>query len=95
MIEKDFIQMWQADGIELYEMDVREVGEFYYKLLTIHMPWSSVEYGRHGAILLKISKNDRTIIAHDTHNIIGGTPNDPVKNVTQETQDWFEKHVGI
>jgi len=90
---EDFRRLWEEDGFHLTETERKEKGGFYYLLLRLKSDQSTEEYGRHGAILMKVEKATGEIDSYDTMNLAGDWQgNTPY---TLEVQEWFERHVGL
>ena len=87
---KDFIDMWQTDGTKLVEQERRNINGTIWLLYAVYYPQSTYDYGRHGAILMKVDAKTKVILLHDCRNISGEVG----KNYRQGIDDWFNEHVG-
>jgi hypothetical protein len=80
-----FLKLWTEDGTRLVEHDRQVRNGFLWILYGVYFPESTVDYGRHVALLLKIDGQTIEILGHDMHNITGETVHREV--------DWFLDHV--
>ena len=87
---KDFIDMWQEDGTKLVEQQRKSLNGHVWILYAVYFPESTYDYGRHGALLLKIDSKADVILLHDGKNISGEVN----PNYRQGIDEWFLKHVG-
>ena len=87
---KDFIDMWQVDGTKLVEQERRALNGHIWILYAVYYPESTSEYGRHGAMLMKVDSETDIILLHDCKNISGEVN----KNYRQGIDDWFKEHIG-
>jgi len=86
----EFKTMWCSDGTKLVEQDKRvldDKDEIWY-LFAVYFPESTVEHGRHMAMILKCSNEDE-IMMHDLKNISG-----TAESNRRLMDEWFERHVG-
>lgn len=87
---KDFLDMWQGDGTRLVEQTRRNLNGCIWVLYAVYFPESTYDYGRHGAILVKIDAKTDIILLHDCKNISGEVNG----NYRQGIDEWFKEHVG-
>ena len=87
---RDFIDMWQEDGTKLVEEQCKSINGHIWLLYAVYFPQSTLDYGRHGALLLKIDAKTEIILMHDGKNISG----EVTKNYRQGIDDWFKEHAG-
>ena len=87
---KDFIDMWQVDGTKLVEQERRNHNGHIWILYAVYYPESTYEYGRHGAMLMKVDSKTDIILLHDCKNITGEVD----KNYRQGIDEWFKEHIG-
>jgi len=87
---QDFLNMWQEDGTKLIQEQKQQVNGSTWYLYAVYYPESTYEYGRHGAILMKVDTKTQVIILHDCKNISGEVS----ENYRQGIDDWFKEHVG-
>lgn len=87
---KDFIDMWQEDGTKLVEQQRQSLNGHIWILYAVYFPESTTDYGRHGALLLKIDAKTDIILLHDGKNISGEVNG----NYRQGIDAWFNEHVG-
>jgi hypothetical protein len=80
-----FLKLWTEDGTRLVEHDRQVRNGFLWILYGVYFPESTVDYGRHVALLLKIDGQTKEILGHDMHNITGETVHREV--------GWFLDHV--
>ena len=85
MTLEEFLKLWTEDGTQLVEHDRQVRDGFLWILYGVYFPESTVDYGRHMALLLKIIGDTGEILGHDMHNITGETVHREV--------DWFLDHV--
>ena len=86
----DFINMWQTDGTKLIEQERRNINGHIWILYAVYYPESTYEYGRHGAILMKVDAETEVILLHDCKNLAGEVN----KNYRQGIDEWFNEHAG-
>ena len=87
---QDFIALWTSDGTKLTEEDKQELNDATWILYSVYFPDSTQDYGRHMAMLLKVSK-DGIILKHDLENLSGTQ----IGGGHRDIKDWFLKHVGV
>ncbi|KKN10580.1 hypothetical protein LCGC14_1035190 [marine sediment metagenome] len=90
IVLKDFLAMWTEDGTKLVEEKRQAVNGHIWLLYAVYFPESTLDYGRHGALLLKLDAKTEVILAHDGTNISGEVN----KNYRQGIDEWFKEHVG-
>ena len=82
---EEFLKLWTEDGTRLVEHDRQTRNGFLWILYGVYFPESTVDYGRHMALLLKIAGTTGKIPGHDMHNVTGETAHREV--------DWFLDNV--
>ena len=87
---RGFLQMWRSDGTKLIRESHKIVNGATWFLYSVYFPDSTLNYGRHMAMILKVNTKTRIILMHDLKNLT-----DKVKeNYRQGIDTWFEEHAG-
>jgi hypothetical protein len=87
---RDFLRMWRADGTKLIKESRRVVNGAVWLLYSVYFPDSTITYGRHMAMILKVDAKTRVILMHDLKNLTSEVK----ENYRQGIDAWFEEHVG-
>lgn len=86
----EFIEMWESDGTRLVKEGKKRHNGHIWLLYSVYFPESTSGYGRHMAMILKVSSRNKEILMHDLKNITG----EVTGNYRQGIDDWFGSHVG-
>ena len=90
MTLRDFLRMWRSDGTKLVRESRRVVNGAIWLLYSVYFPDSTITYGRHMAMILKVDTRTRVILMHDLKNLTSEVK----ENYRQGIDAWFEEHVG-
>ena len=87
---RDFLRMWRSDGTKLIRESCRALNGATWLLYSVYFPDSTIAYGRHMAMILKVNTKTRVILMHDLRNLT----NEVKENYRQGIDAWFEEHAG-
>jgi len=87
---RDFLRMWRSDGTKLIRESRRVVNGATWLLYSVYFPDTTITYGRHMAMILKVDTKTRVILMHDLKNLTSEVK----ENYRQGIDAWFEEHAG-